>query len=185
MTHPETAIRARVVQLLVAANTVAGDRVFPNRKTNLRDNELPAICVYMLQAEAERLTEGPVSYKHEAVTVCELWLQSGTEIDRVDDELDTFELQVWQALAYDRHLGIDELSDWRYTGTDRSYEPPGEREFGDALVSFLAEYRTDTPMPTSAVPFEAAQTTWNLGNEVDPGDEVQDLVLLEGDQTPP
>jgi len=181
VSHPEKAIIAEVVSILANAGTGAGAHVFPSRKTNFRRDELPAIGVYSLSTDAEVRTESPRGYKNQAVVVCELWLESGLPIDTVMDPLLDLEWQVIRALSFNRYiLDVECVSDFRLTGADRTLDPSGQRTTGESLVSFLVTYETEAETDASAVPFEVAQTTYDIDGNTDPGDQAEDRVELEG-----
>jgi len=180
--HPETLIRRSVATLLIAAATVAGSRVFPSRKTNFRNVELPAIAIYMLSTDSELRDEAPRNHKRTTTMVVELRLESGANIDEVDEPLDAFRLEVENVLDFDRHL-LDEADNLTPTGTDQISDPSGGRVVAVAAMSYVVEYFQCTPTPASAVPLEKAKSTFNLNNAVDSGNQVSDCVELEGDQT--
>lgn len=180
--HPETLIRREVVALLIAAGTVAGTSVFPSRKINIKTNEFPAIAVFMLETDSELYSEAPRTHKRTATMGIELMLESGTSIDDVDEPLDAFRLEVENVLDYNRFL-LEESENLLPTGTIIEYGASGNRVMGFATLSYAVTYVQCTPEPASAVPFEKAQTTYNLDNAVDPGNQVEDCVILEGDQS--
>ncbi len=180
--HPETLIRREVVALLVAAGTVAGANVFPSRKTNLRPDENPAIAVYMLDTDSELRSEAPRIHKRTATMAVELILESGANIDDVDEPLDEFRLQAENVLDYNRYL-LNEADDLLPTGTSVVILSSGNRVAAHAQLLYAVTYNQCTPEPASAVPLEKAQTTYNIDNAVDPGNQVDDCVILEGDQS--
>jgi hypothetical protein len=180
--HPETLICEQVVALLVAAATVAGSNVFPSRKTNLRPNEKPAIAVYMLETDSELYSEAPRIHKRTATMGVELILDSGVNIDDVDKPMNAFRLQVEHVLDYERDL-LNEAENLLPTGMSKALIPSGDRVSAHVLMSYAVTYVQCAPEPASAVPFEKAQTIYNLNNAVDPGDQVEDCVILEGDQS--
>lgn len=179
--HPETLICEQVVALLVAAATMAGSNVFPSRKTNLRPDEKPAIAVYMLDTDSELYNESPRIHKRTATMGVELILDSGANIDDVDKPMNAFRLEVENVLDYNRYL-LDDAEDLLPTGMSKALIPSGDRVSAHALMSYAVTYVQCTPEPVS-VPFEKAQTIYNLENAVDPGNQVEDCVMLEGDQT--
>ena len=180
--HPETLICEQVVALLITAATMAGSSVFPSRKTNLRPNEKPAIAVYMLETDSELYSESPRIHKRTATMGVELILDSGANIDDVDKPMNAFRLEVENVLDYNRYL-LDDAEDLLPTGTSKALIPSGDRISAHALMSYTVTYVQCTPDPESAVPFEKAQTTYNINNAVDPGNQVEDCVEVEGDQT--
>lgn len=180
--HPETLIRREVEALLLAAGTVAGTNVFPSRKTNLRPNEKPAIAIYMLETDSELRSEAPRLHKRTATMGVELMLDSGIDIDDVDEPMDAFRLQVEDVLDYNRYL-LGNADNLLPTGTSTAILPSGDRVTAYALLSYAVTYNQCTPEPASAVPFEKAETTYNIDGAVDPGNQVTDCVVLEGDQS--
>lgn len=177
--HPETLIRREAVTLLVNAMTVAETRVSPSRRTNFRRNELPAIAVYMKDVDSEIRDEAPRSHKRTALMVVELRLESGAELDDVDEPLDAFRLQVENVLDFNRHL-FDCAENVVPSGTDQDYMSSGERTIGVALMSYLVSYNQFAQLPSDAQPFTKAQTTYDLEGATDPGNQVKDCVILEG-----
>lgn len=180
--HPRKAIRQAVVAILVG-NTVAGSNVWASRKVHFLQSELPGIAVYTLDTDSEVRDESPRSYKCTTTLVVELRLQSGTTIDAVDDPMDDFCEQVENLLNYDRYL-LDGVDSFTSTGTVIELDPSGDRVTALAAMSYEVVYnQCATEVPPDAVPFEAAHATYNLDNAVDPGNQVSDLLELEGDQT--
>jgi hypothetical protein len=181
--HPRQQIREQVAAILTGA-TVAGANVFPSRKINFRAAELPAIAIYTLGTDSEVRDESPRAHRRTTTLVVELRVQSGSSIDEVDDPLDDFCLQVENLLDYDRYL-LDIAENVTPTGTDIVLDPAGDRVVGVAAMSYEVVYnQCAAENPASAVPFEEAAATYNLDGAVDPGNQVHDLLELEGDQNP-
>lgn len=177
--HPEALILAQVVGLLVAANTVAELRVFPTPKISIKPNELPAIAVFVLETDSEVRDDAPRSHMRTATMVVELRLQSGAEIDDVDDPMFAFRLQVENVLDYDRAL-LDGTENLTPTGVVTAIDASGDRVTSVAAMSYEVVYNQCAPPTAAAVALLKAQAQYNLDNAVHPDNQVTDCVELDG-----
>lgn len=176
--HQRTVIRHAVRDLLIAAGTRAGMRVFPTQKSSLRLQDLPAICVYMLEetVDAESVNMAPRELTRQVPIVIECWVKVG---ENVDDEMDAIALEVETAMHADPYLG-EAVAESILDSTIIVPDPTGDRTMGMVALTYQATYRTLAPEPPSSLDdLDAAGVTYNLGNVVHEDDDAHDLIDLQ------
>lgn len=135
--HPRQIIRKAVVDLLVAARTDAGFDVFPTRKVQWREDELPAIAVYTLEETSERKhPEGSLD-RHMVLAIHAIVQAS----DGVDDALDTLALQIEKAMAADQTLGGLVLFS-HLSGTEIDVDEGTSQPVGGIRLAYAVWYHT-------------------------------------------
>ena len=141
MPHARTIIRHAVAQLLRAAGTAAGARVFTTRVDPYRRPELPALAVYTLDESSE---------------VMERTLQLAVEAEvamskNVDDVLDDLSLEIelalhqdptWGGVAEDSHLDSTEI---QVLGEQ-------DKQVGVVRMVYQVTYLSDVPATPPELP---------------------------------
>lgn len=151
MTHHRSVIRQAAVDVLIAAQTSAGDRVYNSRT---RDLVTPAITVF---TDPDELAEdGQVLQPWNTRQIRNLTLRlemraSETIVSRVHDAVDLLEEEVSIALYGD--AGFNGLLEQQiiWTGADFEFADEGDRQIALNVVSFMCRYRVDAADPVSEV----------------------------------
>ena len=137
MTHPRKLIRDAVTAALIG-NTSAGVRVYPTRKTEHLENELPVISVYTLSEDSE-LVIRPRELERDLRVMIECMV---TANENADDDMDALALEVEAAMNADYTFGLTCFeSELKSTDMD-SVEDSG-REVGILEMTYQFSYRTD------------------------------------------
>lgn len=103
MNHQRREIRDKVKDILIAASTVAGDRIYPNRASTNFGKTYPLIRIWMLDESAEPLDVTTSKYKRTLQLVIEGVVQGNG--DKVDDLLDQMAFEIESAMKADPALG--------------------------------------------------------------------------------
>lgn len=151
MTHHRSVIRQTAVDVLIAAQTLAGDRVFNSRT---RDLVMPAITVF---TDPDELSEdGQVLQPWNTRQIRNLTLRiecraAETMAGRVHDSIDMMEEQVSVALY--GNAGFNALLEQQiiWTGADFEFADEGDRQIGLNVISFMCRYRVDAADPVLEV----------------------------------
>lgn len=180
MAHPRKLIRHAVRDLLASAATVAGEKVYPTRVVPARGRELPLISVYTLEddVDPDSVSTAPRELTRELPVVIEAWVQPG---DNPDDAMDDIAEEIEKAMHADPFLG-GKVADSVLSSTQMEVIDDGARLLGLVVLTYTATYRTLAPeAPTDLEDFRRAGTDYNLGGELDPDDDVSDLVTVQED----
>jgi hypothetical protein len=154
--HTRKKIRDAVVELLTTVDeedvypTDAEDRVFANRVTPAFIDELPAIGVYTLTEQVERINASPIIYMRKPSVVIEILVESNSNID---DSLDYISAQVEQVMLSAGFLknseGVELLDGFIELGTtEQAMADNGERQMGSSRTTYVLPYQTETPFDT-------------------------------------
>jgi len=141
--HPRKAIRRKVIAVLKAANTAAGQEVHPNRVIPLTLKRMPAFLIYTLQEtiDPESVETGPRELTRLLDLQVDAIVAAVTADEALDDTLDDLALEIEQALHADTSLGG--LSDDLYlVDTDVGFDPDGEIPAGRVSLTYRVKYRT-------------------------------------------
>jgi hypothetical protein len=176
--HQRAVIRHAVRDLLIAAATVAGSRVFATRAIPLRENQLPAICIYTLTetVDAQESITAPRVLTRDLSVVIEGWAAPG---DNVDDSMDALALEIENAMHADPYLG-DVVADSMLDDTTMEVLEEGARIMGLVTLTYAATYRTFAPEPDAGLDdFNTAGVTHNLAGEQDAEDTASDEFTVQ------
>jgi hypothetical protein len=186
MAHERAQIRARVVAFLNNA-TNAQCRVFRGRISPARRKELPYIVVSTPSDDvdvSESRLRNPREYLRALTVIVEAHAEERGGVG-IDDILDDLAYQIEVALAdpfwSDETENAVEVEDAILAATDIEFDDEATRKLGRVKLTYSASYKTLRPVPPSddsLDDFERFQSTYNLGNEVDPGDEAIDEVEI-------
>lgn len=176
MSHPRTAIRNKVVELLLG-QTIAGASVYASRVkpflSNGWQNELPAIVVYTMDENGEIHNAAPREYLRTVEVVVEVHANAD---EALDDVLDAVSRQVERQLLADDSLG-GIVNDFTYSRTKMVIRDEGQDLIGGCRIIFDAEYldrHPDDSFNDSLPNFNALHTEFSLGNsQPDPADRAQ------------
>lgn len=164
--HPRRFMRAKVVELLLAANTLVGDSVHKSRTKPFIDAEgwqtqLPAINVSFSTEQTQLYDSAPQSYKRTASIDVSIYAAAGQEDSPLDDWLDDVSEQVeiaigrfdWQA------VGIDfDINDSRF----EVVQAPGDAIYAVLTISFRMAYYSLLPDEGKSYALEYFLTADNL-----------------------
>lgn len=147
----------REVAAILRGKTIAGDRVFTNRKERLWHEELPALVVYSMEENGiEILNDAPREYLRPLELAIELFTEedatdvaTSADLGFVDDQVDDFCQQVEDLLLPALHLP-DDLHDDLLLDAARSallrvelgFDAQGRQLAGSARLVFAIAYRT-------------------------------------------
>ncbi len=179
MTHQRKTIRS-AVRSAVDGATAADDRVFPTRVDPYRLKTLPAIGIYGLEESVD--DDSAETYPRELTRrlslVIEGWVAVGATPEPSDDLLDDLAEQIEAAMDADRFFG-GAAADSILTDTTMERHTIGDRDMAMVALVYRITYRTDALLVPTLDDFETVEATYNLGNEVDPGDEAVDDFVVE------
>lgn len=179
MSHPRTAIRNKVVALLLG-QTNAGASVYASRVkpflSNGWQNELPAIVVYTMDENGEIYNAAPREYLRTVEVVVEVHANAD---EALDDVLDAISRQVERRLLADDTLG-DTVNDFTYSRTRMVIRDEGQDLIGGCRIIFDAEYldrHPDDDFNDSLPNFNTLNTEYSLGNaQPDPADRATSII---------
>lgn len=105
MPHERQAIRDAVIDLIVAANTGAADRVTRSRVAPVRGDQLPAVSVWTSSesVDPDTYSTAPRELRRTLMLAVECWVEVA-DVDGLDDALDDLALEVETALDQDDSL---------------------------------------------------------------------------------
>lgn len=178
--HQRQAICEKVCELLKAADTAAGERVYPNRFLPLRVKDLPAILVYTL---SERVDPDSISTAPRELTrLLELAVDAIVAVtDDVDNDLSAIALEIETALHADPYFDST-AGESILTDTDIGVEPDGDRFVGRVALTYEVTYRTLAPEVVAdddMDDFETARVTQSLRGAQAEADRVSDEFVVQ------
>jgi len=143
MLHPREVITQKVVEILKAANTAAGQAVYPNRALPLTAKKLPAILVYSLaeKVDPESRVGGPRELSRELDLVIDGLVLAADLDEEVDTTLNALALQIETAMHADSSLG-GLVDDSILSETGIEFDPDGEHLAGVVSLSYSVLYRS-------------------------------------------
>lgn len=179
MAHPRTAIRNKVVELLLGRTDVAGS-VYASRVkpflSNDWQNELPAIVVYTMDENGEIYTAAPREYLRTVEVVVEVHANAD---EALDDVLDTIGRQVERLLLTDDTLD-GAVNDFTYSRTKLVIRDDGDDLMGGCRIIFDAEYLDRHPddLFNQTLPdLNTVVTDYSLNNtQADPADRARTII---------
>lgn len=179
MAHPRTAIRNKVVELLLGhtdvAESVFASRVKPFLSTGWQ-NELPAIVVYTMDENGEIYNAAPREYLRTVEVVVEVHANAD---EALDDVLDTISRQVERRLLADDTLG-GTVNDFTYSRTKMVIRDEGQDLIGGCRIIFDAEYLDRHPddLFNETLPdLNTVVTDYSLSNaQPDPADRARTII---------
>lgn len=180
--HPRAKIRHKIFDLLLN-KTKAGDQVFRTRVQPIRKLKLPSISIYTSSesVDPDGLQSAPRENLRNISLTIEGWVKVDTTYpDRsVDDQMDDLALEIEHIVLADPQLG-GIASDLFLESTDTEVIEIGDRLMGLIILTFDVEYCTlaSVPIQTALDDLKTVDSITNLGGTVDPGDRVEDLIVL-------
>jgi len=181
MAHPRQLVRDAFVTALTGA-TAAGASVESTRVLRYRRDQLPAVLVYFETetVEADSHNSSPRYLERTVSIVVEGWVQQAAGVE-IENALDDLALEIETAIDADPYLGgvIGDLGA-RLDDTTAEVREEGQQLLGLVALTYLCEYETQLGV-TPADDFDTSETTYNLANEVDPGDEAVDVFNADPD----
>jgi hypothetical protein len=180
--HPRTAIRHAVRDLLIAADTSAGENVVATRILPIRKKELPLIAVYTLEEQVDAQTDRtPRELRREIDMEIAAWVDPGPGGAAVDDAMDAIAAEIEAAMHADPYLS-DTASESELTSTTMGVQGEGAEQLGLVTLSYAVTYLTLAPEPVAdgdLDDFNAAGTSTNLGGEVHEDDQAEDVFTVQ------
>lgn len=188
--HHRTLVRNTIRDVLIAANTAAGSRVYTNRVTSGREIEKPLISIYVLEesVDVDSSVTSPRELKRTIPLMIECHLE-GDEVDNVptdssiSDALDDIAEQIETAMHADPYFhiaGEPVVSESVLQGTEISFDPSGAKILGMIILTYEIMYQTLAPeAPTNLDDFTTADVTYNLNGNTAPADQVDDLFEVQ------
>lgn len=185
MPHQREVIRKKVRDVLIAAATSAGSRVYATRVLSLRGVELPAIAVYTLDEDSAPDESAPRELKREIPVRIEGYVKAVPDVvgglTVVDDTMDALALQIETAMHADPFLA-SEVGDKGATlvSTECEVIQDGDRLIGLVALTYATTYFTLAPAaPTALDDFERVDAKHTLSPPVHPGNTAEDTFTVE------
>jgi hypothetical protein len=183
--HQRTLIRRAVVDIIKAAATECGDRVFRSRTRGLWPEELPAILVYPENEPVSGVTDtAPREAKRDLALSIEIQVKGDTEEtmenagSTSDDLLDEICRQVETALAANDTLTTaadgQAAADCYLTGTRFAHSADGDEPILAAIMTWNVEYYTYMPEYVELDDFVTQHQDWDIATEETTGEPAAD-----------
>jgi len=136
MSHPRTPIRNAVVDILKAAGTAAGDRVFGSRVEPLWDVTMPLILVYTRDEVSQAIGTMPKPMSRTVRVAIEARVSLTADVDTAMDDI---ALAIEQAIEADYKLKGTATSS-NLTGTEIDVSPEGRKPIGAIRLTYEVIY---------------------------------------------
>jgi hypothetical protein len=183
--HERKLIRDAVVAALKAANTSAGQRVYPTRARPNTDVELPVINVYTLseQTEPETANSAPRFLLRYVDLVVEAYVKA---VDNVDDVIDAIALEIETAMDADDSFGG--AVGWSWPSETQTQVEFTDAQIGTLQMVYHCEYHSELRQSDAALNVQdltlvdtKTSVTPVIAAEPDapPNDKAEDQVTLE------
>jgi hypothetical protein len=169
MPHQRAVIGEKIREILIAAETDAGDRVYLNRFITTRNRELPAILVYPLSETIDPASgsTAPRELTRNLELAIDGLVWGETDADAKMTELGD---QIEAALHADPYLA-GEAGDSLLVDVDLGVETVGDRPVGRIAMTYAVTYRTAAPAaPEGLDDLETVHATTNVEGALDEGD---------------
>lgn len=137
MTHPRTLIRNAITAALTGS-TSAGVNVYPTRKTDHLENELPVISVYALSEDSEVVID-PRELERDLRVMIECMVTGDSDVDLAMDNLAE---EIEAAMDADYTFGLTCFDSW-LAGTDMDSVEESGREVGILEMTYQTRYRSE------------------------------------------
>lgn len=144
MPHPRQQIRDLVVAAITGL-AITGIRVFPSRVYPLQEQELPGLCVYTLEENAERISFRKAM--HQLEVKIEAYVKANSNYDDVMDEIC---LAVQQAIANDSALN-NVVADIFQASYSEELSKDADKPIVVGQMTYLVEYCTNPKTPDTIV----------------------------------
>jgi hypothetical protein len=113
-------------------------RVYPSRNHRTRPDDLPCLMIFTKDEES---APDNMSRPRDLERACEVVVVGrAKDNSTLDDTLDLIAAEVEAALG--NNLLSDLASELFLARTEQIYDPDGEAEYGDVVLTWQAEYRT-------------------------------------------
>lgn len=178
MAHPRKVIRHAVVDLLTAASTAAGARVFATRVEPIKRTALPTISVYTLGEPVRPGADqtAPRELTRDVKVEIAGWVAHSDSLS-VDDAMDDLAEQIEAAMDADPYLG-GAAGDSVLESTEIEVRDDGERLIGIVALTYSVTYRTSPEAPADLDDFLRAGVTHQIvGAEAN--NTASDLVTVQ------
>lgn len=178
MAHQRAVIGAAVRDLLIAAGTDAGERVYLNRFLTVRNHELPAILVYPLSETVDPASGSTAP--RELTRYLDLAIDGLVAAERdADARMNALSEQIEAALHADPYLG-GEAGDSLLVDSELAVELVSDRQVGRVAMTYSVTYHTEAPAaPTDVDDLETVHATTNLNGELGDDDAAADTVTVQ------
>jgi hypothetical protein len=137
--HQRQKIREKISELVIAANTVAGSRVYTDRVKKIAQSELPAVFIFTASETSKyAMQPHPALERDMSLVVCG-FIQRDTSLD---DEIDDLSEEIEAALT-----GIRQLEGYwdhlELKSTEIEVEGEGEKPIASVKLTYQVTY--DSP----------------------------------------
>lgn len=193
MAHQRKLIRKKFKDVLTAANTAAGVRVYASRTVAWRPRDLPAIAVYTMSesVDPESANTSPRYLQRNVQIAVEAAVMGGTGDNQpvgttdIDDKMDDLAEEIERAINADETLG-GLLGDCILTQTDVEMYEENEKHIGVIRLTWSGRYEEQTPKPEDVEldDFLQADIRYKLGDDQEEDDEANDNITLPGAGAP-
>lgn len=147
MAHPRKLIRLAIVAQLIAANTAAGSRVYPDRVDPHKSGATPAICVYTLSEPVDQAASNaqPRQLKRELQVEVAGYV-TGVDEEHVVDALDDLAEEIEKAIDTDPRFGgkANEAMLEDTVVEVRAENGRSDPLVGIIVLTYTVTYRTDS-----------------------------------------
>lgn len=152
MKHIRTYIRDRVITDLTGLTTT-GSNIFPSREYPLTSAQLPGLCVFTVEEDAESQ-----SMRGSTIRTLTLAIHAYVEaIDgSIDDTLDTIANEIESVLANDRHIGDFAINSY-LDSAEIEFNKEGKKPIGIMKMEFMIEYLSNGYLFTQEEDFLTSQ----------------------------
>lgn len=181
MAHPRKLIRHAMVDLLKAANTAVGVRVFPTRVEPYKTSLLPAISVYTLADASEDGAQTSTTEPHEVDVEVAAWV-AHSDANPADDAMDDLAEQIEKAVHRDPRLGGKAYEEVRLRGTVMelaAVDGRSDPNVGIAVLTFSVRYLSDLTQGEATDDFVTAHAETELVGGVDDTEPAQDTFPVQ------
>lgn len=181
MPHRRQQIREAVAAALVAAGTVAGDRVYTTRMWPYRRAQLPALAVYSLEEPVD--PESRATSPRRLTRNLQLAVEGAVEAtEGVDDDLDDLALEVERAMHADDTLG-GLAGDVLLSSTELAVLEEGAKPVGLVRLVYEVTYNTYAPEAADVVvgDLDTIGIRYSLGGTQATADQARDTIDVSED----
>lgn len=183
--HQRTLIRRAVVDILKAAGTECGDRIFRSRTRGLWPEELPGILIYPENEPTSGAKDtAPRELKRDLSLSIQIQVKGDTEEtaenggETADDLLDEICNQVEVALAANDTLTTAEhgqaAADCYLANTRFAHSADGDEPVLAAIMTWVVEYYTYMPDTAELDDFVTQHQAWDIATEEETGSPAAD-----------
>lgn len=144
MPHKRKEIRAHVVSLLKAGNTLAGNRIYPSRVRPGINTVYPIIAIYTPKEDANTVGINPHIYERNLELVVEAISEDINQ--DVENRLDDLLNQIEALIDTDETM-ISDVSEVEYRGSSVDLYNTGEKDTASGIIRYNIRYFTEETEP--------------------------------------